>query len=56
MEKAEGSAAFVGIDAHRRHCRLKAIGKQDEILLAVEVPTQASALRGGAAGQPVWTA
>jgi hypothetical protein len=52
MEKAEGLAAFVGIDAHRSPCSLKALGRQGEDLLTVEVPSQAGALRAALRGLP----
>jgi transposase len=52
MEKAEGLAAFVGIDAHSSHCSVKAIGRQGENLLTVDVPTQARALRAALRALP----
>jgi transposase len=56
MEKAELVAAFVGMDAHSSHCTLKAVGRQGESLLAVEVPTQRRRLREAVRPlpRPVW--
>ncbi|OGP60303.1 MAG: hypothetical protein A2V67_06970 [Deltaproteobacteria bacterium RBG_13_61_14] len=56
MEKAEAVVAFVGIDAHSEHCSLKAVGRQGESLLAVEVATQERRLRAAVKGlpRPVW--
>ena len=56
MEKAEEVVAFVGIDAHREHCSLKAVGRQGESLLSAEVVTQERQLRAAMRRlpQPVW--
>jgi hypothetical protein len=47
---------FVGVDAHSDHCNLKAIARQGQDLLEMEVPTSTEALRAGVSGlpSPVW--
>ena len=56
MENTKGVAVFVGIDAHINHCSIKAIDRQGESLLELEVPTTSrrlqSALRDLPA--PLW--
>jgi transposase len=56
MEKVDGVAAFVGIDAHSEHCSLKAVGRQGESLLTAEVVTQERRLRAAVRKlpRPVW--
>jgi len=44
MQETEQVKTFVGIDAHSKHCSIKAIGVQGEKILEREVPTQARRL------------
>ncbi len=56
MENNVKVRTFVGIDAHSRHCSIKAIDNQGGFLLEVEIPTTRYSLRKALAGLPgpVW--
>jgi len=56
MERTDGVETFVGIDAHSKHCSIKAISRQGEDLLCRDVPTRPSALRKALSKLPgpVW--
>ena len=45
MERTDGVETFVGIDAHSKQCSIKAISRQGEELLQVDVPTKPEALK-----------
>lgn len=56
MEITEGVSSFVGIDAHSKHCSIKAISAQGEPLRELSVATHPARLRSALQGlsEPVW--
>ena len=56
MENTKGVAVFAGIDAHTNHCSIKAIDRQGENLLEIEVPTTRRRLQSALRDfpSPVW--
>lgn len=56
MENTNGVETFVGIDAHSEKCSIKAVSRQGENVLEIEVSTSAKSLKKTLKGleKPVW--